>query len=65
MSTTHDKLAARRDAATATRSDLGSDAVKNISGALNALADVFALYIKTKNFHWQRTALSRLPPFTR
>ena len=32
---------------------LGADAVKNISGALNALlADVFALYIKTKNFHW-------------
>jgi starvation-inducible DNA-binding protein len=27
--------------------------VKNISGALNALlADVFALYLKTKNFHW-------------
>jgi len=28
-------------------------AVKDISGALNALlADVFALYLKTKNFHW-------------
>src|SRR5208283_5894240 len=27
--------------------------VKNISGALNALlADVFVLYLKTKNFHW-------------
>ena len=27
--------------------------VKNISSVLNALlADVFALYIKTKNFHW-------------
>jgi len=48
-----DKLAARRQAATSTRSDLGSEAVKNISGALNALlADVFALYLKTKNFHW-------------
>ena len=53
MPTTHDKLAARREAAIATPSDLGSDAVKNISGALNALlADVFALYMKAKNFHW-------------
>src|ERR1700723_975673 len=51
--TTHEKLAARQQAALATRSDLGGEAVKNISGALNALlADVFALYIKTKNFHW-------------
>ena len=50
---TEDKLAARRQAATATRSDLGAGAVKNISGGLNALlADVFALYVKTKNFHW-------------
>ena len=30
-----------------------SEAVRNISAALNALlADVFALFIKTKNFHW-------------
>jgi starvation-inducible DNA-binding protein len=36
-----------------TRSDLGSDAVRDISGALNAiLADTFTLYLKTKNFHW-------------
>src|SRR6202021_3263157 len=53
MPITEDKLALRRQAALATRSDLGSEAVKNISGALNALlADVFALYVKTKNFHW-------------
>src|SRR5271156_1575072 len=53
MPTTEDKLAGRRQAALATRSDLGSEAVKNISGSLNALlADVFALYVKTKNFHW-------------
>src|SRR5580692_12078252 len=53
MPTNQDKLAARREAANATPSDLGSDAVKNISGALNALlADVFALYLKTKNFNW-------------
>jgi starvation-inducible DNA-binding protein len=37
----------------ATPTDLGSDAVGDISGALNALlADMFALYLKTKNFHW-------------
>jgi len=36
-----------------TISDLGSDAVVEISGALRKLlADVFALYLKTKNFHW-------------
>ncbi len=33
--------------------DLGRDAAAEISGALNRLlADVFALYVKTKNFHW-------------
>jgi starvation-inducible DNA-binding protein len=53
MPTTQDKLTARREAAIATPSDLGSEAVKNISAALNVLlADVFALYLKTKNFHW-------------
>jgi starvation-inducible DNA-binding protein len=37
----------------ATPTDLGSNATKDIAGALNALlADTFALYIKTKNFHW-------------
>jgi starvation-inducible DNA-binding protein len=53
MPTTEDKLTARRQTANGTRSDLGSEAVKNISGALNVLlADVFAFYMKTKNFHW-------------
>ena len=53
MSTTQDKVTARRREALATPDGLGSEAVKNISGALNALlADVFALYLKTKNFHW-------------
>ena len=48
-----DKLGARRRAALATPSELGAEAVKNISGALNALlADTFVLYVKTKNFHW-------------
>jgi starvation-inducible DNA-binding protein len=36
-----------------TPTDLKSNAVPEISGALNiVLADLFALYIKTKNFHW-------------
>jgi starvation-inducible DNA-binding protein len=35
------------------RSGFGSKATTDISGALNALlADFFALYLKTKNFHW-------------
>src|SRR5215470_10074022 len=43
----------RRAAALNTPTDLGSNATKDIAGALNALlADVFALYLKTKNFHW-------------
>ncbi|MGH7995996.1 MAG: Dps family protein [Opitutaceae bacterium] len=33
--------------------DLAAKGTKDISGAMNALlADVFALYLKTKNFHW-------------
>src|ERR1700734_1613677 len=36
-----------------TPADLSGDATRDISGALNALlADVFVLYLKTKNFHW-------------
>src|SRR5580698_3877993 len=36
-----------------TPSHLSAESVKQISGALTALAaDVFALYLKTKNFHW-------------
>jgi starvation-inducible DNA-binding protein len=36
-----------------TPTDLGANATKNIAGAINALlADTFALYLKTKNFHW-------------
>jgi len=38
---------------TATRTDLSGDAVEEISSNLRRLlADVFALYVKTKNFHW-------------
>lgn len=33
--------------------DLGESASRDISAAMNSvLADVFALYLKTKNFHW-------------
>jgi starvation-inducible DNA-binding protein len=33
--------------------DLSEEAVRKISAALNVLlADTFALYVKTKNFHW-------------
>jgi len=36
-----------------TPTDLNGDAVVEVSGALRKLlADVFALYMKTKNFHW-------------
>jgi len=42
-----------RKAPLATRTDLDAQATKDISAAMNGiLADVFALYIKTKNFHW-------------
>jgi len=44
---------ARRMAPMETPTDLGSQATKDISAALNLLlADFFALYLKTKNFHW-------------
>src|SRR5437867_5962467 len=43
----------RRKAPLDTPTDLGSNATENLSGALNILlADIFALYMKTKNFHW-------------
>jgi len=36
-----------------TPTDLSSEAVRDISQKLNeVLSDVFALYLKTKNFHW-------------
>src|SRR6201988_5517996 len=44
---------ARRAAPLETPTDLGGQATKDISAALNLLlADLFALYLKTKNFHW-------------
>jgi starvation-inducible DNA-binding protein len=49
MATSHRSGAAALD----TPTDLTPDATKAITGALNPLlADAFALYLKTKNFHW-------------
>ena len=46
-------LKSRRKAPLATPTDLKPAATRDIAGAMNAiLADVFALYLKTKNFHW-------------
>jgi starvation-inducible DNA-binding protein len=37
----------------ATPTDLGANATRDIAAAVNGvLADVFALFLKTKNFHW-------------
>ena len=48
-----DRARALRNAPLATMTDLSSKVVRDISAALTVLlADVFALYIKTKNFHW-------------
>jgi starvation-inducible DNA-binding protein len=42
-----------REAPLETPTDLSDSAVRDIAAALNGvLADVFALYLKTKNFHW-------------
>src|SRR5215472_8216619 len=47
------ELLQRREAPLATPTDLTASATKDITAAMNAiLADVFALYVKTKNFHW-------------
>jgi starvation-inducible DNA-binding protein len=44
---------ARQKAPLVTPTDLKVGATKDIAGAMNGiLADVFALYLKTKNFHW-------------
>ena len=47
------ELERRQEAPLATPTDLKPEATKEVTGAMNAvLADVFALYLKTKNFHW-------------
>jgi starvation-inducible DNA-binding protein len=48
-----EQLRRRREAPLTTPTDLAANASKDIAGGMNAiLADVFALYLKTKNFHW-------------
>ena len=52
-STKTQELKQRRRAPVDTPTDLSAEATRDIAGAMNAiLADVFALYLKTKNFHW-------------
>ncbi len=47
------EVAQRRKAFTASRSYVSPQGVNDLSVELNVLlADTFALYIKTKNFHW-------------
>lgn len=51
----HDQKALNRKltAPLVTPTDLKREGTKDIAGAMNGiLADVFALYLKTKNFHW-------------
>ena len=48
-----DDLKQRRASPLVTPTDHGAEASKDIAGGMNGiLADVFALYLKTKNFHW-------------
>src|SRR5262245_66340182 len=47
------KLENHRPAALQTPTDLSGAAIQQVSAALNGLlADTFAVYVKTKNFHW-------------
>ena len=49
----HEEARTRRKARLQTPNDLGENAMKDLSGALTTLlADTYALYLKTKNFHW-------------
>ena len=51
--TATEELEHRKTAPLATPTDLKGTATRDISATMNAiLADVFALYLKTKNFHW-------------
>ena len=49
----HSDIAPQGEASINPPTDLGTNATRDIAAALNAvLADTFALYLKTKNFHW-------------
>jgi len=51
------ELRQRRDAPLTTPTDLTRAATKDVAAAMNAiLADVFALYLKTKSFHWHMSS---------
>jgi starvation-inducible DNA-binding protein len=51
--TTTAELINRQKSPLTNKTDIPAESVKDISGGLNAvLADVFGLYLKTKNFHW-------------
>ena len=51
--TKKDELKRRQEAPLITPTDLKAKATRDIAGGMNAiLADVFAIYLKTKNFHW-------------
>jgi len=53
-------VTSRRRGPLDTPSDLASNARQEVSAALTTLlADMFALYVKTKNFHWHVSG----PPF--
>jgi starvation-inducible DNA-binding protein len=53
MKSSKEEVVRRLSAPLATPTDLKPAATKDVAGAMNAiLADVFALYLKTKNFHW-------------
>ena len=53
MNSSREDLVRRQSAPLATPTDLKPAATRDIAAAMNAiLADVFALYLKTKNFHW-------------
>lgn len=50
---TNRDIRSRQKAALETPTGFSPEATRDLTGALNAvLADVFALYLKTKNFHW-------------
>jgi hypothetical protein len=59
--TNSNEVGERREAPLRTPSLLGAEDVRNITAELNVLpADVFALYIRTKNFHWLSAVLALL-----
>jgi len=51
--TERERIVHKRERPLATPSPLKGNASRDIAGGMNGvLADVFALYLKTKNFHW-------------